>query len=369
MKIALIGAGGITRAHLPGLVSLGEVRVFSVEGAAELAAEWNLEVLPSYEEALAWADAVDICTPTHTHFDLARRALEAGVDVICEKPLCRTSADAQALVDLAAERGRVLLPAHVVRFFPAYVALHDAVQAGGIGELAVLRFMRSGTYPAWSTWFGNEEHSGGLVMDLMIHDLDQARWLAGPVTSVFATQVEMRAGGSDGDGNGDGTSDSDIASACDNDSAAPGASRIAGCHCILTHASGAISYIRGVWGAQSTVFETSFHVAGDGGYLEYESRDDYLVRTNGLDLSMRSIVPASNADDPYGNELREFVAHIEGRATARVSALDGVMAVRLAEAALESIRTGRAVAFDEGDAGASACGEGAVCGCAKEELK
>lgn len=368
MKIALIGAGGITRAHLPGLVSLGEVRVFSVEGAAELAAEWNLEVLPSYEEALAWADVVDICTPTHTHFELARQALEAGVDVICEKPLCRTSADAQTLVDIAASSGRVLLPAHVVRFFPAYVALHDAVQAGGIGELAVLRFARSGTYPAWSTWFGNEEHSGGLVMDLMIHDLDQARWLAGPVTSVFATQVETRAGGDNGAG-GDGGGDADSASASSSDSAVPAASRIAGCHCILTHASGAISYIRGVWGAQSTVFETSFHVAGDGGYLEYESRDDYLIRTNGLDVSKRSIVPASNADDPYGNELREFVAHIEGRTTARVSALDGVMAVRLAEAALESIRTGKAVAFDEGAGGASACGEGVVCGCAKEDVK
>lgn len=163
--------------------------------------------------------------------------------------------------------------------------------------------------------------------------------------------------------NGAGGGDADSASAV------PGASRIAGCHCILTHASGAISCIRGVWDAQSTVFETSFHVAADGGYLAYESRDDYLVRTNGLDVSKRSIVSASNADDPYGNELREFVAHIAGRATARVSALDGVMAVRLAEAALESIRTGKAVAFDEGAGGASACGEGVVCGCAKEGVK
>lgn len=319
MKIALIGAGGIAGAHLPGLTKLGDVRVYSKEGTTQLCESWGISPCESLAEALDWCDVVDICTPTHTHYDIACQALEAGKDVICEKPLCRRSDEARQLIQKAEACGKRLFPAHVVRYFPPYAQLKSAVESGSLGDLAVLRFTRSGTFPHWSSWFGDYEKSGGLIMDLMIHDIDQATWLAGPVTSVYATQTDKM--------NSD--------------------SRLAAAHCILTHSSGAISYIRGLWGAKTTTFETSFHVSGSHGYVSYDSSQDHMIRLNGLASSETGIVPASTADDPYGNQLADFVSAIDSGSDTRVKATDGLYAVYLAELAQESINRGTPIDSQE----------------------
>ncbi|MBK0297482.1 gfo/Idh/MocA family oxidoreductase, partial [Bacillus sp. S34] len=66
-------------------------------------------------------------------------------------------------------------------FFPAYVRLKEAVTTGLLGDLAVLRFVRSGAFPTRTPWFADRALSGGIVMDQMIHDIDIARWVAGEV--------------------------------------------------------------------------------------------------------------------------------------------------------------------------------------------
>src|SRR5699024_8983003 len=106
---------------------------------------------------------------------------------VCEKPLTLTGEDARAVVDHAERAGRLLLPAHVVRFFPQYAAAQRAVAGDAIGTPAVLRFERTGSSPT-QPWFADESRSGGIVMDQMIHDIDQAIWLAGPVETVYARQ-------------------------------------------------------------------------------------------------------------------------------------------------------------------------------------
>src|SRR5699024_11805186 len=85
-----------------------------------------------------------------------------------------------------AERtGRTLFPAHVVRFFPQYAAAERAIATGAVGRLAVLRFERTGSLPD-RAWYADDELSGGIVLGQMIHDIDQALWLAGPVERVHA---------------------------------------------------------------------------------------------------------------------------------------------------------------------------------------
>lgn len=320
--IGLVGAGGISRAHMPGLLRLARrIYEFSEDGARELASEFSdapvpVDVASSLDELLARCDVVDVATPTPTHHDIVRAALEAGRDVICEKPMARTAADAQNLAELAEASGLHLYPAHVVRYFPAYAALKDAVDAGRLGDLAVLRFVRSGAFPA-VPWFADDDASGGIVMDQMIHDLDQALWIAGPVVRVSA--MRARAGS--------------------------GAAQVEAAHVVLTHAGGAITQCSGVWGPPHLAFTTEYSAAGTGGTLAWSSREEnrYVA-----DLSRAADVdgllpPFDQADDPYAAELADYVSAIAGGPAPRVSATDGVQAVRLAEAALESISARRPV--------------------------
>lgn len=327
--IGLVGAGGISRAHMPGLLGLaGEICDFSQDGAEMLAREFSEGPVPvtlasSLDELLSRCDIVDVATPTPTHFEIVRAALEAGRDVICEKPMTRTSADAQALVDLAADKGLHLYPAHVVRYFPEYAALKDAVDAGRLGDLAVLRFVRSGAFPT-TPWFADVEASGGIVMDQMIHDLDQARWIAGPIARVSAMSTRTASDGYP----------------------------VEAAHVILTHVGGAVTQCSGVWGPPQLEFTTEYSAAGTGGTLAHSSRAEkrYSAHLNSADLPPGAqqradgFLPAVDpAEDPYALELCDYVSAIEGGPQPRVSAADGVAAVRIAEAALESIATGQPV--------------------------
>src|SRR5699024_9786301 len=128
--------------------------------------------------------------------------------------LALTAEDAQELAARAERAGRMLLPAHVGRYFPQYAAAKAAIDRGAIGEVAVLRFERTGSFPT-QPWFGDEAQSGGIVMDQMIHDMDQAVWMAGPVEGVYAQQSTSSA-----------------------------TDTVRTAHVVLTHHSGAISHCR-----------------------------------------------------------------------------------------------------------------------------
>jgi len=318
LRIGLIGAGGISLNHLPHLIALGaEVFVFSEQGAPELVAEFGGTAVDTLDELLDLVDVVDVVTPTFTHFDVVSKALAAGKDVISEKPLTRTPAEARELLARAAAAGRQLYPAHVVRWFPEYVQLKKAVDSGALGELAVLRFSRSGAFPTRTPWFADRSLSGGIIMDQMIHDLDIARWVAGDVVTVSA--VSNRTG----------------------DVGAP----IEAAHVLLTHASGAISHVAGLWGPEHIAFTTEYSVSGTGGTLEHSSAAQRNVL---MDLAASTVggeaVPDTDpAEDPYFLELRDFVRAFADGSTPRVSAADGAAAVAIAAAALESLETGQPV--------------------------
>ena len=318
LKIGLIGAGGISNSHLPHLLALGaDVYVYSEEGAPDLVARYGGTVVDSLDELLALVDYVDVATPTFTHHALVKRALEAGKHVISEKPLARTDSEAAELVELAASTGKSLYPAHVVRFFPEYVRLYEAVKSGSLGDLAVLRFSRSGAFPTRTPWFADRALSGGIIMDQMIHDIDIARWVAGEVTRVSA--VSTRAG----------------------TDAAP----VEAAHVLLTHASGAISHIAGLWGPAHVVFTTEYSVTGTLGSLEHSSaaEKNYVANLKATEAQGGLLPDVDPAENPYFVEIREFTNAFAGGPVPRVTDRDGAEAVRLANAALTSLETGQPV--------------------------
>lgn len=315
-RVGLVGAGTISHLHLPHLLSLGaDVLVYAEAGAAELTAAYGGAVAGSLDELLSHVDIVDVATPTFTHYDVVRRALAAGKDVICEKPLARTSAEAAELTELAARLGRRLYPAHVVRYSPEYVALRTAIRAGRLGDLAVLRFYRSGAFPARRPWYADPGLSGGIIVDLMIHDLDQARWLAGEVVRVSATWTRR-----------------------------PGPHPAEAAHVLLTHASGAISQASGIWGPPHLQFITGYAVAGTGGVLAHDSAAERRYVSDLAGPGRGGAVPGIDpAEDPYYLVLRDLLSAIQHGTEPRTTAADGAQAVRIAAAAVAAAQSGQPV--------------------------
>lgn len=323
LRVGLIGAGGISRAHARAWSALGcELFVFSLEGGDVLAEQHGARIVGSEQELYELVDVVDIVTPSSTHKDLALAAIAAGKHVVCEKPLGLTVSDAVEIVAAARTAGVQVYPAHVVRFFPEYARAKQEVSVGAVGELAVLRFSRAGQSPAEGSWFFSERHGGGIIFDQMIHDLDQARWIAGEVSQVYAVQNPPTM-----------------------DGVVP---HVVTAHAVLTHTSGAISHVQGVWGPAGLTFRTSLDVAGTGGFLSFDSALDSSIMFDLPAISEgQSYLPKQRfLDSPYALEIREFAAAFEGGESPRVSLVDGVMAVAIAEAAAESIRSGVAVDLD-----------------------
>jgi len=138
------------------------------------------------EEALADSsiDAVDICLPTDRHAPAATAALRAGKHVLTEKPISLDAASADALIREGEKSGRILMAAHVLRFFPAYEKLTQCLREGTPVRSALFR--RRCAAPVWSPWLKDPARSGGGIMDLLIHDADFCISLWGMPESVRA---------------------------------------------------------------------------------------------------------------------------------------------------------------------------------------
>lgn len=146
---------------------------------------------PTWKDMLADPnlDAIDICLPTPLHRDVAIAALQSGKHVICEKPMAGTSEDCAAMMDAAHHSGKQLMIAHVLRFWPEYRKLHDFVTTGQYGTVRSATLIRRCGIPDWSRWLTNDVESGGAILDLLIHDIDQVLWLFGPPDRVAAKSI------------------------------------------------------------------------------------------------------------------------------------------------------------------------------------
>ena len=115
-------------------------------------------------------DIVDVCVPTPLHAEFAQGALAAGKHVMCEKPLARTSEQAQAIANAAARAKGFFMPAMCIRFWPEWAWLKQAIADRRYGRVLSASFLRQATVPP--NWYQDGKASGGAVLDLHIHDTD-----------------------------------------------------------------------------------------------------------------------------------------------------------------------------------------------------
>ncbi len=326
MKVGIVGVGFMGTTHASGWADTpAKIVGFTAETQTEaekLAKQYHAKVYPDLDSMLPNVDVVDICSPTHLHHEMALKAAAAGKHTICEKPLARTTQQAQEMINACRKAGVQLLVAHVVRFFPEYALAQSAVAQGQIGKPGVIRLHR-GSYrpkkPA-GNWFLDEAKSGGILMDLMIHDYDYARWIAGDVESVSARRVT--------EPHPDAPVDYGLV--------------------ILSHKSGALSHIAGSWAYPPPTFITRFEIAGDRGLIEFDSDGtapihNLILKSGGSDAPDVGLPSSPVFESPYTTQIKEFYAALADGKPARVSATDGLASVQIAEAAIQSAQSGQPV--------------------------
>ncbi len=127
-------------------------------------------------------DAVHICVHTDMHYELTKKALENGLNVLVEKPFTLNPEQGEELIMLAKKKGLLLMVAHVVRFMPPYEKLKEWIDNSRFGKLEFLSLIRFSGVPSWGQWKDKQKKfgsSGGALFDLLIHDIDMAYFIMG----------------------------------------------------------------------------------------------------------------------------------------------------------------------------------------------
>lgn len=178
LKVGLVGVGGISGSHIPNwekmedteLVALCDVRPERMEPYPQKRHYTSLDDMLANERL----DILDICLPTYLHADVAVKALEMGINVICEKPISLKKEDVARVYGAASRNNAVFMVAQVLRFWPEYEFVKEAYESGKYGRLISGSMTRLGHIPAWSWdgWMQDESRSGLTPFDLHIHDLD-----------------------------------------------------------------------------------------------------------------------------------------------------------------------------------------------------
>lgn len=310
-RVGILGAGGMGAVHAHAWRQIPEVEILAHDphGATRLEGVSDPGSVPALLDA---SEIVDVCLPTDLHEEATVAALEAGKHVFLEKPAARTLAQAERIAEAANAADRVLGVGLVVRLFPEYARASQTVRSGQIGKPAACRVRRGGSAPTGiDRWFRDPERSGGILLDLAIHDFDWLRWTFGEPKRVYARHVRAEEG--------------EYALST------------------LTFASGLVAHVESTW-LDPSGFRTAFEVCGSEGMLEYDSRRAPSLRWSmpGCTRTEHNYFPS---EDPYRRQLETFLAATRGEGSPVAGIADAIAAQRICEGAIESAETGRVVEF------------------------
>lgn len=325
-KLLLLGAGRIGQVHAKNVVARKDARLYGVvdvhgPAAAALAEATGARVFDHADAALAdpAVDAVMICTSTDTHVEMILKAARAKKPIFCEKPVDLDIAKVNTCLAEVKQHGVPLLMGFNRRFDPSFRALRERLKAGELGEVESVKITSRDPQPPPPAYV---KVSGGLFRDMMIHDLDMARYLLPEEPSqVFAT--------------GSVLVDKAIGEAGDVDTAMV----------ILRTRSGRLAHIdnsrRAAYG-----YDQRVEAFGQKGMLQaHNPTPTAVVATTGT--GQQSDKPfhffLERYASAYQAELDHFLEVLAGKAAPLVSGEDGRKALVLADAANESLRTGKLV--------------------------
>lgn len=324
LKVGLIGAGMMGRAHAQAYRRVAGAKLVGVadssrDSAEALAGMAGIRAYSTMEELIdaEQPDMVDLCLPTDLHKPFAVKAAALGKHVFCEKPIATTLADARTMNEACKAAGVQLMIGHALRFSPDYAMARNMIEEGRIGRVGTVRLIRESAMPEWAGWFADPGRSGGVLLDLAVHDIDWLRWTFGEAARVYGKEVEAEAG--------------------------------RGGHAFvsLRMRSGVIAHITGSW-ALPEGFRSFMEAAGTAGVIALDSDETAAIRTAvRRDGGVETAVAAPLRQDPYAAELQHFVDCIARGTTPLTNGDEAIRTLAVALAAIESARTGKVVHLEE----------------------
>ncbi|MGB9853346.1 MAG: Gfo/Idh/MocA family protein [Candidatus Bathyarchaeales archaeon] len=307
--VAVIGAGFWGRNHARIFKELDETELIAVcdidaEKAKNLAKQFSVEAYVNLGKMLRRADieAVTICTWSTSLAKEALKVLKAGKHVLVEKPMAANSKQAEKLLKTAEKEELHLTVGFLMRFIPGIQYIKESIEKRTIGELVCATAKRVSQWP---------ERIGdvGVVKDLAIHDIDMMRYLfGGDPVAVYAKTGNMKHKRFE-----------DYA------------------HIMLTFEGGKNAFIESNW---LTPYKTRVLVVTGS---EAIAKLDYITQELTIENAKETVQPRIPWQEPLKLELRHFVNCILGKEKPIVTGIDGFKAIKIAEAALKSSKTGKLV--------------------------
>ena len=327
LSVGLIGCGRLGRVYARDLSSriagtrLAGIADVKPDVAHRAAEDFGVRAFASGQDLMADAsiDAVVIVSPTHTHKELVLAAAAAGMPAFCEKPLALSLDDCFEMQEAIARKETLFQMGFMRRFDPGYAAAKRQIEDGRIGQPIVFKSTSRDPFPP-SLEYADPASSGGILVDMGIHDFDLARWFMGDVAAVSATGGVLAF--------------EELASVGDVDNVIA----------TLTFANGHLGVVdlsrTGVYG-----YDISTELLGTGGTI----RIGYLRETPVLTLTRNCVahdtVPyfMERFERAYTAQLANFAANVLEDSTPPVTVRDGVEALRVALAATDALHSGTRV--------------------------
>ncbi|CAN5662132.1 Gfo/Idh/MocA family oxidoreductase [soil metagenome] len=333
LRIAVLGAGFMGGTHARAFHKLEDIEIAAIYAqtgtrAEPLAAEVGSRRTDDLASILDddSIDAVDICLPTPEHRSATEAALAAGKHVLLEKPLSLSMEDAEAIVKASDASDRIVMVAHVLRFWPEYVELKRIIDSGELGRPRFVSAARRQPAPNWTDGGPRGHLTGGSLHDMMIHDFDAANWIMGAPASAYAIGAFN-----------------------------PKNEAVDQAQITVSYDGGSATIDGGSMMPESYPFTSRFEVLCDNGAVEYHFRAGGRSFEVGEPTNVLTVyrnegdpeVVEVEQSDPYENEIAYFVDCVRnGHSADRANPADALAAMHVSIAAQASVASGNPGTID-----------------------
>ena len=322
-NVGVIGIGSMGKNHARVYTELENINLvgvadLDVKSAKQIAKRFNTNWYKDYQELIKKVDALTISTPTITHYIIAQDAINQGKHILVEKPISHNIEETQKLIDSAKKQGVILSVGHIERHNPVVLHTKNLIKNNNVGKPVTLTSRRVSSYPA-------RIRDVGVIHDLGIHDIDIMRYLANDeVKSVYAlagkaikTEYEEHA------------------------------------NILIKFKNGVSGFIEVNWLTPLKVRKLSLTCTTHFVELDYMAQtlkisssefleiDDANLFQLPLEYHIRDI--SLKKQEPLKNELTDFLEAIEKKREPLVTGEDGLKALEIAQAALESYKTNKKI--------------------------
>ena len=332
LKVGVIGTGRIGKVHIESLVArISETRVVAVadvnlEQAKAVADQYNIEnVSSNYNDVINNPDvqAIIICSSTDTHTPIIKAAAAAGKHIFCEKPIDLSLENIYSALEAVEKSGVKMMLGFNRRFDPNFSKIHSMVQDGKIGDPHILKITSRDPEPPPGEY---AMVSGGIFVDMVIHDFDMARYIVGSEVKEVFTKANVLI-------------DPEIGKAGDFDTAIS----------TLVFENGAIGVIdnsrKAVYG-----YDQRLEIFGSKGMINADNNTpdrDLYFNKEGIHASLPLHFFMERYTESYVREMKAFVDSIYTDAPLPVSGEDGLKSMLIAIAARKSAQENRVVKLSE----------------------